>query len=594
MPLGLLSTARPETVVEHVLATVDECWKTLLREDLAEPEVFLVGHSLGAVLARSVYCRAWGARDDATIDLSRARPWAARIRRIILFAGLNRGWTTTSALGPVQRFVMRLGAAVGHALSLLGREPVVFAARRGAPFLTTMRLQWLELARHPPNGVAPPLTVQLLGTRDDLVSPADNVDLATGGDFLYLEIPGSGHADAVELGEHTKEWRTLPYRLLHAIVIGPPAPAEVQETRRKVFRLALEAPLDELQAAAVRPADVDDLLQLTTDDFDVEPKAKAFPEVRHVVFVIHGIRDRGYWTKKLARAIKEEARRNNTRLRSVTSSYGYFALLPFVLPWMRREKVEWLLDQYVAAKALYPDPETEFSYVGHSNGTYLVARALELCPALTLSRVVFAGSVVRTRYPWARMIDQARGSGPAAIGHSHRRIAEDAPHDARGQVGQVVNYVATADWVVAVFPRCLEMLRLQDLGSAGHDGFGESPGLRNVFCIRGSHGAALHEEHWKEIAAFVVRGVVPPADADKSARSRLVRLAGAASPAIWLALLALALLPAYALMASLGLWSPARLAPLQNSWLTATVPAWARALALAAYLALVKTVLTRF
>jgi hypothetical protein len=550
---------------------VDECWKTLVNEDPAEPDVILVGHSLGAILARSVYCRACGARDDATVDPSLARPWAARIRRIILFAGMNRGWTTTSAVGPVQRFAMRLGAAVGHVLSLLGREPVVFAARRGAPFLTTMRLQWLELARNPPNGTKPPLTVQLLGTRDDLVSPADNVDLATGGDFLYLEIPGSGHADAVEMGEHSREWRTLPYRLLHAIVIGPQAPAEVREARREVFRLALEAPQEELQAAAVRPADVDDLLQLTTDDFDVEPKAKTFPEVRHVVFVIHGIRDRGYWTKKVARAIKEEARRNGTRMRSVTSSYGYFALLPFVLPWMRREKVEWLLDQYVAAKALYPDPETRFSYVGHSNGTYLMARALEVCPAVRLSRVVFAGSVVRTNYPWSRLIE-------------HRR-----------QVEKVVNYVATADWVVAVFPRCLQMLHLQDLGSAGHDGFGgPAAGLSNVVCIRGSHSAALDEWHWREIAAFVVGGVVPPADAAPSARSRLVRVAGAVSPAIWLAVLAVVLFPAYALMASLGLGTPAPPRSLQDPWVTTTFPAWARALALAAYLALFKTVLTRF
>jgi hypothetical protein len=42
---------------------------------------------------------------------------------------------------------------------------------------------------------------------------------------------------------------------------------------------------------------------------------------------------------------------------------------------------------------------------------------------------------------------------------------------ARGQVQEVANYVATADWVVAFFPKALQTLGIQDLGSAGHDGF---------------------------------------------------------------------------------------------------------------------------
>ena len=93
---------------------------------------------------------------------------------------------------------------------------------------------------------------------------------------------------------------------------------------------------------------------------------------RHVVFVIHGIRDKGFWTKKIGRAIKERARDAGIRMRSVTSTYGYFALLPFIAPWTRQAKVEWLLDQYVGARALYPNAEL-FSYVGHSNGISRIA-----------------------------------------------------------------------------------------------------------------------------------------------------------------------------------------------------------------------------
>ena len=33
-----------------------------------------------------------------------------------------------------------------------------------------------------------PVTVQLLGTDDDYVAPTDNVDLATGSNFYYIEV----------------------------------------------------------------------------------------------------------------------------------------------------------------------------------------------------------------------------------------------------------------------------------------------------------------------------------------------------------------------------------------------------------------------
>jgi len=101
----------------------------------------------------------------------------------------------------------------------------------------------------------------------------------------------------------------------------------------------------------------------------------------------------------------------------------------------------------VTARALYPNPAAQFSYIGHSNGTYLLAKALQLCPAVRFENVLFAGSVVHTRYDWSSLI-------PA-------------------RVARVVNYVATDDKVVAVFPQGLERLRYRDLGGAGHLGFEE-------------------------------------------------------------------------------------------------------------------------
>jgi pimeloyl-ACP methyl ester carboxylesterase len=236
--------------------------------------------------------------------------------------------------------------------------------------------------------------------------------------------------------------------------------------------------------------------------------------------VIHGIRDVGYWTHKIARRVLTLAKQTPDEkkvLATETSSYGYFPMLPFLLPTKRKEKVEWLMDQYAEALAQYPN--AEFSFVGHSNGTYLLARALEDYPSCRFKHVVFAGSVVLARYDWN-----------AAI--------------ARGQVRKVLNYVATADWVVAFFPRAIQMLHWQDLGSAGHDGFeGARPGasVEQIRFVRGGHGAALNEANWDAIARFVLSGqkVEPPPSIASDHQSLAVKLPGRVAPLLWLGILAL-------------------------------------------------------
>ena len=142
------------------------------------------------------------------------------------------------------------------------------------------------------------------------------------------------------------------------------------------------------------------------------------------------------------------------------------------------------------ARALYPDA-LSFSYLGHSNGTYLLAAALQENPACRFDRVVFAGSVVRQDYDWEQAIR-------------------------RKQVGAMLNYVATNDKVVAVFPGALERLPWQDLGSAGHNGFiqarksdARTSGLHEIKYVAGGHSAALSEEQWEGIAAFICDGTVP-------------------------------------------------------------------------------------
>ena len=65
------------------------------------------------------------------------------------------------------------------------------------------------------------------------------------------------------------------------------------------------------------------------------------------------------------------------------------------------------MDRYAEARARYP--RAELDYVGHSNGTYLAAKALHDYPAAHFKHIVFAGSVVRRDYDWLALIKPKSG-----------------------------------------------------------------------------------------------------------------------------------------------------------------------------------------
>ncbi len=258
--------------------------------------------------------------------------------------------------------------------------------------------------------------------------------------------------------------------------------------------------------------------------------------MQEVVFVIHGIRDEGFWTQKIAREIIREGKAAGRIFAYEASTYGYLGMVPFLSRWKRRQKVEWLMNKYTESLLRYPNAK-HFHYVGHSNGTYLLTKAIEQYPCCQFSRVVFAGSVVRSTFDWQRHMK----SSPT-------------------QVDEVLNYAATSDWVVACFSNCFEYLGLQDLGGAGYRGFdsgtiGLAKGgdVTNVEYVVGSHASALVEENWKSIASFVVHGRLPNVPLcgtiTNTKHSPIVGALGYFPPLAWLLVIALLALPLIFLLA---------------------------------------------
>lgn len=478
---------------EEAVAIVDRLVQAITLLDKRKREsggsgygkIVLVGHSFGAVLARKIAIVAHGETPEAAFEAGldghkAVLPWAGRIERLVLLAGMTRGWAASSAMDWWTSFQWGLGSTIVEALMSWTTLPTIFSIRKGAPFLIQTRLQWLALMRHlnaQPGTRQRFFSVQLLGSVDDFVAPDDNVDFAvdfadSGKDrsFFYINVSGSDHASVVQMNQ-----RSDPR-------------VEIRRAR------LIEAVRDDAKELEQSPFGVS--RDLMADNLPPEPD----DSVTDVVFVIHGIRDRGFWTQKIAAAVKQSALRNPRdesgrprKFCSVTASYGYFAMGPFMFPWVRWQKAAWLMDRYTEARACYP--RAEFSYVGHSNGTYLLAHALRAYPAARFKNVVFAGSVVRCDYDWLRFMS-----------------GEGMEPERKARVQRVLNYVATADWVVAMLPKAVQPLRNFDLGSAGFDGFKQADpgsGIHEVRYVKGSHSAGLVESQWDEIAKFVVTGEAP-------------------------------------------------------------------------------------
>jgi pimeloyl-ACP methyl ester carboxylesterase len=162
----------------------------------------------------------------------------------------------------------------------------------------------------------------------------------------------------------------------------------------------------------------------------------------------------------------------------------------FLLLNERQKYVRWFMDLYT--EEIAKNPKVKISFVGHSNGTYILASAMERYSSIEVHNVVFAGSVVQRDYSWNRW-------------------------QGEGRVQAVQNYIAAEDWVVAIFPRLFELIteitpleRISDIGSAGFNGFEDTFGNHFEHIVKGGHSGALDVRNHDSIAGFIAHQIDKP------------------------------------------------------------------------------------
>jgi len=416
-------------------------------------EIVLVGYSMGGMLTRKALL--WGngfEEDRKKSGLRGKREWVEKVSRYVSLAAINRGWSISPRPGNMTSgtyLQFRFGDWVARFTST---GKLLRAFKRGSPFISDARVQWIFFCRDSKNTYNVPQTIHLLGDNDDIVNKDDSMDLGVAKNTIFVTLLQTGH------------------RQIGTALNGGTLQAD--KDRREKVTLAIAGQIEELDADETVPF-IEDL------------------STTKIVYVVHGIRDYGDWTDQIRTAIMQKALVNNLSLRVVNLKYGRFPMLPFLLYWDRQKNVRLFMDEYTENMARFPNARV-FDFIGHSNGTYILASALKRYKTPCADKVFFAGSVVPKHYTW-------------------RALADD------GRVKHVANVVASGDWVVAIFPRFLEQIAdwkgvqpsdgFLDIGSAGFRGFQDSMDgqgrIENIQFAKGSHGTGIDVANIKKLDAIV-------------------------------------------------------------------------------------------
>lgn len=402
-------------------------------------EIILVGHSAGGMIVRDAYLLAAGGRLETsptpdnvrTYTRADGRNWSTKVSSILLFASINRGFR------PYADAWWAIGVAFGKLISFewIFSRPLrwfpfgwLLDLERGSFFITNVRLAWMKHFR-PANKESLPIVVQFLGDVDGVVAREDIRDTDAFINSYTVEIPGAGHDNLFDL-------REAPAKAAYPQILN-------------AFRDPKDVPAERLA-----------------------PLSPTGPSL--VVFVLHGIRDSNAgWVTDVAEEIEKQAK---LPVLVDRSTYGWFSAIKFALPWVRKRNIPWFLDRYSYHFAR--NPNAQFHFIGHSNGTYILGTSMLEVPAMTFESVYLAGSVLPVRFPWGSMLGQ--------------------------QVRSVANQCSVHDWPVGVLCRSLQALGFADVGTGGYDGFSTLPGGVQTLWFDGDHGAPLGRPNQQNIVNYIL------------------------------------------------------------------------------------------
>ncbi|MEB3305694.1 MAG: hypothetical protein VKL58_05710 [Cyanobacteriota bacterium] len=497
-----------DQTAEDLAQQLDHDIQTVSREINSE-EIIIIAYSSGSALVRRALLLAKERELEREklakihlLDLKNStnnrfqrfqvEPWSMRLTAIIHIGGMTMGWEFNSQM---PKHYLWLGPIIRP----LCPHWFIWQLYRGSKFITDTRI---GLNRHPLAETHE--TFYILGTQDQFLSPRDAVEPGMKDkNPTYLEVTGFDHNTILGKDSGLD-------RILTKIIDANKSSTKIIDPDKSSRTKIIDELVDDKLARRIPQSDIDDYL----DPMDNEP-ARRMEDVEHVVIVLHGIRDSGFWAKRIAHRIKDIARSNkepagteetpppgeqeqtrnradgaiassskikNNRIKVVSLSYGYFSLWDFLRPGGRRQAVEWFQNVYADITALYPNADV--SFIGHSNGTYLGTHALQ-CDYVNYRYLVLAGSVIRCDF-W-----DTKGK----------------EWQWRRKVMRLVNMRGVDDWIVGLLPGGLETIPIvgkwMDLGGLGAYGNSWLTDTEQIKLV-GDHGAGIVDKGWDTLAHFVL------------------------------------------------------------------------------------------
>ncbi len=397
-------------------------------------DIICIGHSFGGLIVRQAYLLAAGAYGGSPKSQI---PWTDKVSRFVLIASPNRGFEPNNFL---------LSAIVSLSAKT-GVLPILRETVKGSAFVTNLRISWIRHFSDVKHQKV--VMIQLLGTKDGMVKREDSIDLQQFPHGVQFDIPGVGHDDIYR----------PPRRSAKS--------SETWDLRYQLLQWAI------LQYDPKQTIKIPDFL---SKRIAISPTKRTMAKA--TVFIVHDIRDgNSGWPKQLEQKMSRHFEKEVVVIRS---TYGYFSAFDFFFLWLRQKNIRWFQDQYSYHFAL--NPQSEFYFIGHSNGTYVLGESLKRVSSMRFKRVYLAGSVLPRDYQWQNRFDLS-------------------------QVGELRNDRSCWDWPVGLLCSGLRGLGMKDVGTAGFEGFQfDDNRTEEVFYFQSGHGEPLKSENQNSILSFIFKG----------------------------------------------------------------------------------------